>query len=74
MSEFFPTGVLQLQYFGEVFDPTLCKKSGTPCDNCENGFTSSVNVTALAKSIVEGVQRLRFDRIGSILCSTQNNR
>ena len=58
--------VLQLQYFGEVFDPTHCKKSATPCDNCKNGYTSTVNVTALAKSIVQGVQRLssrsRFDQ------------
>ena len=58
--------VLQLQYFGEVFDPTLCKKSATPCDNCKSGYTSTVNVTALAKSIVQGVQRLssraRFDQ------------
>ena len=58
--------VLQLQYFGEVFDPTLCKKSATPCDNCKAGYNSTVDVTALAKSIVQGVQRLssrsRFDQ------------
>ena len=58
--------VLQLQYFGEVFDPTLCKKSATPCDNCKGGYHSTVNVTAVAKRIVQGVQRLssrsRFDQ------------
>ncbi|KAH3761171.1 DNA helicase [Pelomyxa schiedti] len=48
--------VLQLQYFGEQFDPKLCK--GT-CDNCQNkASVEIVDVTSIAISLMNIVQSL----------------
>ncbi|TRY63016.1 hypothetical protein TCAL_00799 [Tigriopus californicus] len=57
---------IQLQYFGEVFDPRLCLNSGTTCDNCRCSSKTKMDVTLFAKTVIEGVIRLssrsRFDQ------------
>lgn len=57
---------IQLQYFGEVFDPRLCLNSGTTCDNCRCSSKTKMDVTSFAKLVIEGVIRLssrsRFDQ------------
>ena len=49
---------IQLQYFGEVFDPRLCKNSDTVCDNCSSGALIKLDITAMSKNIIAGVTRL----------------
>jgi bloom syndrome protein len=58
--------VVQLQYFGEVFDPRICRNSDAPCDNCRNTNHVKQDVTQFARQVVEGVIRIssrpRFDQ------------
>ncbi len=51
-----------LEYFGEKFDPGLCKNGSTPCDNCRSQVPyHSEDVTELVQSVVTSVQRVRRD-------------
>ena len=54
--------VLQLSYFGEVFDSRLCgEKRGMLCDNCVRATKCNLehqDITELAREIVMAVQRL----------------
>jgi len=54
--------VLQLQYFGEVFDRSKCgQMKGMICDNCEKrerGETESRDITELSKTLVSAVLRM----------------
>ena len=46
-----------LEYFAEYFNPEECKKSSTPCDNCQNQVPLATrDVTSLVRLIVEGVR------------------
>eukprot|EP00096_Caligus_rogercresseyi_P008925 TRINITY_DN2925_c0_g1_i1.p1 TRINITY_DN2925_c0_g1~~TRINITY_DN2925_c0_g1_i1.p1 ORF type:complete len:454 (-),score=102.15 TRINITY_DN2925_c0_g1_i1:268-1629(-) len=58
---------IQLQYFGEVFDPRICKNNEkTTCDNCRSSHRTKSDVTSMCKSIIDMVIRLsgrpRFDQ------------
>jgi bloom syndrome protein len=50
--------VLQLQYFGEIFDAHHCKRSNAACDNCKQGVLEKANVTDFATALLQGVRRL----------------
>ena len=54
--------VLQLQYFGEVFDHTRCGEvTNMRCDNCTRNMHSTmekVDITEIAKMLVIAVQRI----------------
>ena len=58
--------VVQLGYFGEVFDARHCKANSNSCDNCRS-VSQKKDVTAFAKTILSGVELLRErGRFGSI--------
>jgi bloom syndrome protein len=46
-----------LEYFAELFDPEICKRSSTPCDNCQsNQPHHTVDVTEMVYRIVSSVK------------------
>ena len=57
----------QLRYFGEVFDTSKCRHMrNTMCDNCqvmEKASIEKVDITDLARSVVEAAQRLSLNNI-----------
>ena len=53
--------MLQLEYFGEVYDRAGCGARGAECDNCGRrgrGGLSTRDITAEARAVAAAVQRL----------------
>lgn len=51
-----------LEYFGENFDPALCKNGSTPCDNCLSRVPyRSEDVTDIVQAVVQSVQSVKRD-------------
>merc|ERR1719376_1314101 len=54
--------VVQLQYFGEVFDARACKSAPlSACDNCRS-TSEKRDLTAFAQTVINGVEELRAKR------------